>query len=291
MGNIQKLYYRSHKPTLVAGIVDGEVKGNSEPKRARLQAPLLNSVDGTSSCLPTHTQSPSDAPSDAPSVSSRSSSSDCRPTDVPFSCTRYKCHVCATVVLTKSAMMGHFFVFHPSVSFSMSLIKQKMIVLLTKLKMTEIEVTRDLCMDPIVNTAVNGHEPLDSGWLIEHIPEIKVAGELVWAKLTGFPWWPGVILDNAESKCHFRTSQIRSSPSAETEYNVLFFDKQSMQRAWISESNLEAYQPDNQKSLTKQQSNKYKARFSEALAWAAEVYDWSSSDRRRFFDASFKGKT
>lgn len=260
-----------------------EVKGASEPKRARSQLSLVNGVNGTSSCFR------SQSPSDAPSVTSSSSSSNCHSTDVRFSCERYKCHVCATVVHTKSAMIGHFFVFHPSVSSNMSLKRQKMRVLLTKT--TDVETVRELCLDPLDTTVVDSDVQLVNGWFIEHIPEIKVAGELVWAKLTGFPWWPGVLSDDPKSKCHFRTSQSHSCASAETEYNVLFFDKQSMQRAWIAESNLAAFHTDNQKSLSKQQSAKYKVRFAEAISWATEVYDWSSSDRKKFFAASFKGKT
>ena len=279
-GNIQKLYYRRHKPTRVTRHVD-EVKGPSEPKRARSQPPLVNGVNGTSTCLP------SQSPSDAPSVVS--SPSNCHSTDVRFSCERYKCHVCATVVHTKSAMIGHFFVFHPSVNSNMSLKRQTMRVLLTKL--TEVEIMRELCLDPLETKVVDSDVQLVSGWFIEHIPEIKVAGELVWAKLTGFPWWPGVILDDPKAKCHFRASRSHSCTSAETEYNVLFFDKQSMQRAWIAESNLATFQTESDFSLSKQQSSKYKVRFSHAISWATEVYDWSSSDRKKFFAGSLEGKT
>ena len=279
-GNIKKLYYRRHKQTLVTKHVD-EVKGPQEPKRARSLMPLVN-VNGTSPCL--HSQSPFDF------VSVESSTSlNCHSSDVRLSCERYKCHLCFTVVHTKSAMIGHFFVFHPSASSNISLKRQKMRVLLTKL--SEVEIMKELCRDPREKTMVDSDEQLVSGWVIEHIPEIKIAGELVWAKLTGFPWWPGVILDDPKSKCHFRTSQSHSCVSAETEYHVLFFDKQSMQRAWIAESNLEAFQTDSQKSLTKPQSSKYKVRYAEAISWIHEVYDWSSSDRKKFFAVSLDGKS
>lgn len=263
--------------------MDAELSVPTEPKRARSQSPLTNGVNGTSPCLRSH------APSDTSSISSScNSSSKGHITDIRFSCERFKCHVCATVVHTKSAMMGHFFVFHPTMSLDTSLKRQKMGVLLTKL--TEDEIMREMLPDPL-DTSVDGDIHLTSGFIIEHVPEIKVAGELVWAKLTGFPWWPGVILDDPRTKCHFRTARPHSCASAETEYNVLFFDKQSMQRAWIAESNLETYQTDHQKHLTKPQSNKFKVRFSEANAWAAEVYDWSTSERRKFFASSFEGKT
>ena len=159
-------------------------------------------------------------------------------------------------------------------------------------KITDIEIMREMCLDPLGSlnqiSAVDSDVQVVSGWLIEHIPEIKIAGELVWAKLAGFPWWPGVIIDDPKTECHFRNSD--TCASAEPEYNVLFFDKHSMQRAWVSESNLMAYQTSDQKSLSKQQSSKYKIRFAVAIEWAAEVYDWSSSDRKKFFAAGFEGK-
>ncbi|XP_070560796.1 zinc finger CW-type PWWP domain protein 1-like isoform X2 [Ptychodera flava] len=62
-------------------------------------------------------------------------------------------------------------------------------------------------------------------------------GSLVWARMQGFPWWPGMLEEDPDTECFYETDGASLYPK---KYHVVFFgDKVS--RAWVSSNNVEAF--------------------------------------------------
>ncbi|XP_070208763.1 DNA mismatch repair protein Msh6-like isoform X2 [Littorina saxatilis] len=58
-------------------------------------------------------------------------------------------------------------------------------------------------------------------------------GDLVWAKLAGYPWWPSLVCDHPTTKSHFKGGK-------KPEVHVQFFDTPPS-RAWIKASNVKPF--------------------------------------------------
>ncbi len=106
------------------------------------------------------------------------------------------------------------------------------------------------------------------------------AGDLVIARLYGFPWWPGMI---SREKDNGKCVSI-----ADQSYYVLFFDEPSSTTAWIPFKSVKSYK-DN-KNLLKLSSNFKKKstmvkRFKAAKDWAEYVAgeDWTRELRLDYF--------
>ncbi|KAE8737523.1 hypothetical protein FOCC_FOCC017010 [Frankliniella occidentalis] len=63
-------------------------------------------------------------------------------------------------------------------------------------------------------------------------------GSLVWARLSGYPWWPAMVEDDPDLECFFWLNEFSDIP---TWYHVVFFDddkRSSCARAWIRDGAL-----------------------------------------------------
>ena len=107
-------------------------------------------------------------------------------------------------------------------------------------------------------------------------------GDLVMAKLDGFPYWPGIV-----DKC----------PSSESIYDMLvkrryvvrFFDQKVTTIGNVQEKYIRRYdnnedgQDRNQKQLFKKLPAATDRRLNAAIDWAKYVLDWSANDRLSYF--------
>lgn len=64
------------------------------------------------------------------------------------------------------------------------------------------------------------------------------AGSVVWAKMDGWPWWPGLVDDDPDTMEFVWTDEGKETGSW---YHVVFFDRGTVSRAWIRRENLMSY--------------------------------------------------
>ncbi|KAK7479072.1 hypothetical protein BaRGS_00029664 [Batillaria attramentaria] len=72
-----------------------------------------------------------------------------------------------------------------------------------------------------------------------------VSGDVVWAKLTGYPWWPSLVCNHPTTKTH-----VRGSKSKKHEVHVQFFDT-PVSRAWVKASNVKPFKGSEDKECQK----------------------------------------
>ncbi|XP_065578614.1 zinc finger CW-type PWWP domain protein 1-like [Artemia franciscana] len=65
-----------------------------------------------------------------------------------------------------------------------------------------------------------------------------VPGSLVWAKVRGYPWWPGMVVQDPEIDKFFQLDGFSELP---VEYFVIFFDSGSLTSAWVATKDLKTY--------------------------------------------------
>ncbi|XP_059057109.1 zinc finger CW-type PWWP domain protein 1-like [Achroia grisella] len=92
------------------------------------------------------------------------------------------------------------------------------------------------------------------------------AGSVVWARLPGWPWWPGMVDDCPDTEQFYWLDGFSDIP---TYYNVVFFDSLEVTRAWIKPNQLKPYSINKKKMYNVLKNKKYMKRL-EAAARQAE---------------------
>ncbi|CAK1595615.1 unnamed protein product [Parnassius mnemosyne] len=114
------------------------------------------------------------------------------------------------------------------------------------------------------------------------------AGSVVWARLPGWPWWPAMVDDCPDTEQFYWLDGFSDIP---THYNVAFFDKNDVTRAWIASENIVSYS--NSKKLADRglQSKKYSKRLITAIKQADDAAKLPVSSRlaKYSFIARYKG--
>ncbi|CAL1537586.1 unnamed protein product [Lymnaea stagnalis] len=82
------------------------------------------------------------------------------------------------------------------------------------------------------NNAKKGTETTDSS-----------LGDVVWAKLEGFPWWPSLVCNHPTQNTHYKGGKI-------AQVHVQFFDEPPS-RAWIKAKNIKAFKGANDEAFKK----------------------------------------
>lgn len=103
-------------------------------------------------------------------------------------------------------------------------------------------------------------------------------GTLVWAKLKGYPWWPGII-DHSPGCDEFYWIDEKISTVNPTRYNVMFFEKKNQfSSAWIQAENIK--QDQDQSPLPNSVlSPEVKEELDEAMARLRESRKFSLDER------------
>ncbi|CAH1239653.1 ZCWPW1 [Branchiostoma lanceolatum] len=77
----------------------------------------------------------------------------------------------------------------------------------------------------------NSCEKLEADWSkLEFVDTCYAEGSLVWAKMPGYPWWPGMVEEDPDDQEYYETD----SKQRPVRYHVVFFGK-TVSRAWIPE--------------------------------------------------------
>ncbi|KAL3268383.1 hypothetical protein HHI36_007499 [Cryptolaemus montrouzieri] len=71
------------------------------------------------------------------------------------------------------------------------------------------------------------------------IQNLYNAGSLVWAKVEGYPWWPGMIDDDPNTESYYWLDEYFDITP--TYYHVTFFDAKEVTRAWLKPNALKPF--------------------------------------------------
>ncbi|KAI8500455.1 Zinc finger CW-type PWWP domain protein 1 [Branchiostoma belcheri] len=83
----------------------------------------------------------------------------------------------------------------------------------------------------------NSCEKTEADWSeLEFVDTCYVEGSLVWAKMPGYPWWPGMVEEDPDDQAYYETDS-RQKP---IRYHVVFFGK-TVSRAWIPERSVQPF--------------------------------------------------
>nr|XP_034176128.1 PWWP domain-containing protein2-like [Osmia lignaria] len=74
--------------------------------------------------------------------------------------------------------------------------------------------------------------PADKSDLIENTYN---AGSIVWAHISGFPWWPGIVNDNPDTFAYYELQKKSIKP---VRYYVTFFNEEQLDAAWVHKKNI-----------------------------------------------------
>jgi len=132
-------------------------------------------------------------------------------------------------------------------------------------------------------------EQLWSKNLNNNIVETRfTVGSLVWARMEGWPSWPGMIDDDPDTGSFFwtemRGDKWEDKPNS---YHVVFFDDKEITRAWVPSARLRKF--DRVKPVSAK--SKLGARLGKAFEEAMKAADMDLMDRRKEFclASRFKG--
>ena len=106
-------------------------------------------------------------------------------------------------------------------------------------------------------------------------------GDLVNAKLSGYPNWPGIIYTEALTGKFYDSENNR--------YYVKFFDIYSTTSAWVSASHVTIFNSEkllNQSACTMTSKNLHRVK--KGIEWAEYVVDWDNNDRIDYFQDTKK---
>lgn len=103
-------------------------------------------------------------------------------------------------------------------------------------------------------------------------------GQLVNAKIQGFPYWPGIIFADAASGKYYKDASGGQS------YYVKFFDTYSTTKCWVPKRAVKSYcESELSISAKHVQAKKTKLRLVKSIEWAEYVVDMSESERLDYF--------
>ncbi|GFS06030.1 zinc finger CW-type PWWP domain protein 1-like [Elysia marginata] len=115
----------------------------------------------------------------------------------------------------------------------------------------------------------------------EHICTDFTIGSLVWAKMDGYPWWPGMVEADPDFNIYFELLTEKSMYPFQ--YHVTFFDDH-VTRAWIKTISISPYikgqQPGNKMSKGR---HSYKKEIQQAIANADKALSLSLQERISMF--------
>ncbi|XP_028162147.1 zinc finger CW-type PWWP domain protein 1-like [Ostrinia furnacalis] len=94
------------------------------------------------------------------------------------------------------------------------------------------------------------------------------AGSIVLARLAGWPWWPAMVEDCADTEQFYWLDGFSDIP---TYYNVVFFDSYDATRAWIAPKNLKPYNANKKATRIAARDTKYKKRLDAAYQQADDA--------------------
>ncbi|XP_035697462.1 zinc finger CW-type PWWP domain protein 1-like isoform X2 [Branchiostoma floridae] len=87
----------------------------------------------------------------------------------------------------------------------------------------------------------NSCEKTEADWSkLEFVDTCYVEGSLVWAKMPGYPWWPGMVEEDPDDQAYYETD----SKQKPVRYHVVFFGK-TVSRAWIPERSVRPFTQEN----------------------------------------------
>ena len=96
------------------------------------------------------------------------------------------------------------------------------------------------CPDQRFNTCEAPQQPWDPSLQPHFVENCFTVGSLVWAKMDGFPAWPGMVDDDPDTGSFFKTEGESQRPSS---YHVVFFEAEDVKvsRRWLSHSRLQKF--------------------------------------------------
>jgi len=122
-------------------------------------------------------------------------------------------------------------------------------------------------------------EKKSAGKSLDWVKEVKKAldskldgiflpGELIQARMTGFPWWPGI---------------VRSFNPRTRRYQILFFGSNETERAWMKPKDVEVYDFEKESAAGVKVPTKLKARLGVAQSWAQYCRSWTKEQTYNYF--------
>ncbi|CAL1544126.1 unnamed protein product, partial [Lymnaea stagnalis] len=114
----------------------------------------------------------------------------------------------------------------------------------------------------------------------EHILTKFTVGSIVWAKMDGYPWWPGMIEIDPDYGIYFEVPTETSM--VPTQYNVTFFGD-NVTRAWMKSSLIAPYGSGHPKSKFPVKHQTYKRELQAAKKIADSALEFKLQDRLKKF--------
>ncbi|KAK9294861.1 hypothetical protein QLX08_010672 [Tetragonisca angustula] len=109
------------------------------------------------------------------------------------------------------------------------------------------------------------------------------AGSIVWARIKGYPWWPGIVNDCPETCTYYKLPKNSLKPN---KYYVTFLNKEKLESNWISKGNIKSFKTNKYTTLireTKFNGIDYKKPLQEAYEIATSALSLTILERLRRF--------
>ncbi|XP_046839942.1 zinc finger CW-type PWWP domain protein 1-like [Xenia sp. Carnegie-2017] len=115
-----------------------------------------------------------------------------------------------------------------------------------------------------------------------------VQGSLVWAKVQGYPWWPGIVEDDPDYKCCYETDDSDVNPIS---YHVSFTFDKDVSRSWVSNFNVCSFHGVENINKMSTKQKRFNKPLERALIKARKAMDMSLAERLRqySFNLLYKG--
>ncbi|XP_063678052.1 zinc finger CW-type PWWP domain protein 1-like isoform X6 [Bolinopsis microptera] len=126
---------------------------------------------------------------------------------------------------------------------------------------------------------------LDQGY--EFVYSAYSLGSLVWGKMQGYPWWPGMIDNDPLTRTFYYKHANSQLPD---KYHVTFFGIQAT-RAWIGKKFIKVYNPDDKEDQLKYDQRKSGKGMREAIAMANQAFHLELNDRKKIYGFKEQGKS
>ncbi|XP_076393038.1 uncharacterized protein LOC100883896 isoform X2 [Megachile rotundata] len=113
------------------------------------------------------------------------------------------------------------------------------------------------------------------------IENIYNAGSIVWARISGFPWWPAMVNDCPDTFTYYELNKKSIKP---VRYYVTFFNEERLESNWIPKANLKALATNKYSQLikkTKFRGIEYKEPLEKAYKTALSALQLSLLERLR----------